>query len=295
MAVVTTLHIVLREPDVQQRKVTDRLARLSDRLIVMSERGAEYLRTVYAIPDSKIDVIPHGIPDVPFVDPNFHKDRFGVEGKLVMLTFGLLGPNKGIEYVIEALPSILARYPQVVYIVLGVTHPHVKRREGEFYRLQLERLARTRGVESNLLFYDRFVSIEELIEFIGAADIYVTPYLNPAQITSGTLAYTVGAGKAVISTPYWYAEELLAEGRGLLVPFADAPAIARRVVELLDNESERHAIRKRAYMLGREMIWPKVACRYMDSFARAHEDRMQYPRPVFAGPSASLAPDGERG
>lgn len=281
MPVVTTLHTVLREPDANQRRVLDKLAKRSDRLVVMSQRGAEFLRDIYDVPEDKVDLIPHGIPDVSFVDPNFHKDRFGVEGKLVLLTFGLLAPNKGIEYVIEALPAILERYPQVVYIVLGVTHPHLKRREGEFYRLQLERLARTLGVESNLLFYDRFVSLEELIEFIGAADIYVTPYLNQAQITSGTLAYTVGAGKAVISTPYWYAEELLADGRGLLVPFADAAAIAGRVIEMLENEPERHAIRKRAYMLGREMIWPRVACKYMASFARAHEDRTHSPRPLF--------------
>ena len=285
MPVVTTLHTVLREPDANQRRVMEKLAQRSDRLVVMSQRGVGFLREVYGVHEEKIDLIPHGIPDVPFVDPNFHKDRFGVEGKLVMLTFGLLAPNKGIEYVIEALPAILARYPQVVYILLGVTHPHVKRHEGEFYRLRLERLARTLGVESNILFYDRFVTLEELNQFIGAADIYVTPYLNPSQITSGTLAYTVGAGKAVISTPYWYAEELLADGRGLLVPFADAPAIARRVVEMLDNESERHAMRKRAYMLGRDMIWSKVASRYMASFAQAHEDRTHYPRPVFTGES----------
>lgn len=283
MPVVTTLHTVLREPDANQRRVMEKLAQRSDRLVVMSQRGVDFLRDIYDVPEDKIDLIPHGIPDVPFVDPSFHKDRFGVEGKLVLLTFGLLASNKGIEYVIEALPAILARYPQVVYLVLGVTHPHVKRHEGEFYRLQLERLARTLGVESNLLFYDRFVSLEELIEFIGAADIYITPYLNPAQITSGTLAYTVGAGKAVISTPYWYAEELLADGRGLLVPFADAPAIARGVLEMLDNESERHAIRKRAYMFGREMTWPKVAAAYMTSFARAHHDRTHCPRPLFAG------------
>ncbi len=294
MPVVTTLHTVLREPDPNQRRVLEKLAQRSDRLIVMSQRGAGFLREIYGVPEDKVDLIPHGIPDVPFVDPSFHKDRFGVEGKLVLLTFGLLAPNKGIEYVIQALPAILARYPQVVYIVLGVTHPHVKRHEGEFYRLQLERLARTLGVESNILFYDRFVSLDELIEFIGAADIYITPYLNPAQITSGTLAYTVGAGKAVISTPYWYAEELLADGRGLLVPFADAPAIAGRVIEMLDNESERHAIRKRAYLLGREMTWPKVACRYMASFARAHEDRTHSPRPVFAGRTQDPA-TGPRG
>jgi glycosyltransferase involved in cell wall biosynthesis len=282
MAVVTTLHTVLREPDANQRRVMDKLAQLSDRLIVMSQRGAEFLRTIYGIPDTKIDVIPHGIPDVPFVDPNFHKDRFGVEGKLVLLTFGLLSPNKGIEYVLEALPAIRERRPDVIYIVLGATHPHVKQHDGESYRVQLERLARERGVESNVLFYDRYVSLEELVEFIGAADIYITPYLNPVQITSGTLAYTVGAGKAVISTPYWYAEELLAEGRGLLVPFADAGAIADRVAELLDNEAERHAMRKRAYLLGREMIWPVVARRYLESFARAREDRIRRPRPALA-------------
>lgn len=283
MPVVTTLHTVLRDPDANQRRVMEKLAQKSDRFVVMSQRGASFLRETYGIPEDKVDLIPHGIPDVPFVDPSFHKDRFGVEGKLVLLTFGLLAPNKGLQYVIEALPAIRARYPQIVYIVLGVTHPHVKRHEGEFYRLQLERLARTLGVESNILFYDRFVSLEELIEFIGAADIYITPYLNAAQITSGTLAYTVGAGKAVISTPYWYAEELLADGRGMLVPFADAPAIAERVLEMLDNESERHAIRKRAYLYGRDMIWPNVAARYMASFARAHHDRMHDPRPLFVG------------
>jgi glycosyltransferase involved in cell wall biosynthesis len=280
MPVVTTLHTVLREPEPAQRRVLDKLAQLSDRLIVMSQRAVDFLREGYGIAEAKIDLIPHGIPDVPFVDPNFHKDRFGVEGKLVLMTFGLLSPNKGIEHVVEALPAILARYPQVVYIVLGATHPHVKRREGESYRLQLQRLARTRGVEANTLFFDRFVTLEELVEFIGAADVYITPYLNPAQITSGTLAYTVGAGKAVVSTPYWYAEELLAEGRGILVPFGDSPAIADRVIYLLDNEADRHAIRKRAYTLGREMIWPKVARRYLDSFRQAHEDRSRKPRSV---------------
>ena len=242
------------------------------------------------MPEAKIDLIPHGIPDVPFVDPNFYKDRFGVEGKLVLLTFGLLSPNKGIEYVIEALPAILTRYPQVVYIVLGATHPHVKRQEGETYRLGLQRRARALGVEKHILFFDRFVTLEELVEFIGAADLYLTPYLNPAQITSGTLAYTVGAGKAVISTPYWYAEELLAEGRGVLVPFGDSRAIADRVIDLLDNEAERHAIRKRAYLLGREMIWPRVAQRYLESFARAREGRIRHPRPAFTGQTLDKRP-----
>ena len=297
MPVVTTLHTVLQEPDANQRRVMEKLAQRSDRLVVMSQRGAELLRDIYHVSEDKVDLIPHGIPDVPFVDPSFHKDRFGVEGKLVLFTFGLLAPNKGLEYVIQALPEILREYPQAVYIILGVTHPHVKRHEGEFYRLQLERTARTLGVESNVLFYDRFVNLEELIEFIGAADIYVTPYLNAAQITSGTLAYTLGAGKAVISTPYWYAEELLADGRGVLVPFADADAVARGVIDLLANEAERHAMRKRAYLFGREMIWPKVASGYMASFARAHGDRDHSPRPFVRGrthpaQSAGLANGG---
>ncbi len=290
MPVVTTLHTVLRDPNPQQRRVLEKLAQLSDRLVVMSQRGKSFLQEIYGIPEAKIDLIPHGIPDVPFVDPNFYKDRFGVEGKLVLLTFGLLSRNKGIEHVLSALPAILARYPQVVYIVLGATHPNVKRQEGESYRIALRRQARMLGVERNVLFFDRFVSLEELVEFIGAADIYLTPYLNPAQITSGTLAYTVGAGKAVISTPYWHAEELLAEGRGVLIPFGDPEAIAARVIELLDNEAERHAMRKRAYLLGREMIWPRVAQRYLESFARAREDRARQPRGAFTAKTLDKRP-----
>ena len=290
MPVVTTLHTVLRQPDAQQRRVMERLAELSDRVVVMSQRGVAFLREIYGVPAEKIDLIPHGIPDVPFVDPNFFKDRFGVEGKLVLLTFGLLSPNKGIEHVLDAMPAILARHPQVVYIVLGATHPHIKRQEGETYRLSLQRRARTLGIDKHILFFDRFVTLEELIEFIGAADLYLTPYLNEAQITSGTLAYTVGAGKAVISTPYWYAEELLAEGRGVLVPFGDSRAIAERVIELLENEAERHAIRKRAYLLGREMIWPRVARQYLESFALARETRTRHPRRAFTGQTLDKRP-----
>jgi glycosyltransferase involved in cell wall biosynthesis len=290
MPIVTTLHTVLAEPNEDQRRVLRRLAQLSDRLIVMSRLGGEILQEVYGVAWEKIDMIHHGIPDVPFVDPNYHKDRFGVEGKQVLLTFGLLSPNKGIEYVIEAMPSILARHPETVYIVLGATHPHVKRDEGESYRLQLERLARIRGVDKNILFFDRFVTLEELVEFIGAADIYVTPYLNPAQVTSGTLAYTVGAGKAVVSTPYRHAEELLADGRGLLVPFGDSAAIAERVNYLLENEAERHAVRKRAYQFGREMTWPVVAQRYLESFIRAQETRTRVPRAAFTGLTVASRP-----
>ena len=290
MPVVTTLHSVLNEPNPQQLRVTKALLALSDRVVVMSERGRGFLQDVYQTPPDKIDLIPHGIPDVAFVDPNYYKDRFRVEGKQVLLTFGLLGPGKGIEYVIEALPAILARHPDVVYLVLGATHPHIRRTEGESYRFMLQQLAHERGVEQHVIFHNRFVSLEELNEFIGAADIYITPYLEPRQITSGTLAYTVGAGKAVISTPYWYAEELLAEGRGVLVPFRDPAAIAARVLDLLDNETERHAMRKRAYMYGREMIWSKVAQLYMDSFQRARAGRLSSVRPVAGAPTLDRWP-----
>src|SRR5512136_1751380 len=281
MPIVTTLHTILREPDRDQRRVLEQVAALSNRLVVMSERGAEFLQEIYHVRPERIDLIPHGIPDVPFVDPSFHKDLFGVEGKLVLLSFGLLSANKGIENVIAALPVIVERYPNVVYLILGATHPHVIQREGETYRLSLQWLAQEKGVEGNVIFYNRFVSLEELIEFIGAADIYITPYLNAQQIVSGTLAYTLGAGKAVISTPYWYAEEMLADGRGALVPFKDPAALAAQVIELLHNEAQRHAMRKRAYLFGRAMIWPQVARRYMESFDRARAERRHFIPPGF--------------
>ena len=279
MPIVTTLHTILKTPDPDQRRVLEEVAALSDRLVVMSERGSEFLHDIYNVSLEKIDIIPHGIPDVPFVDPSFNKDLFGVEGKIVLLSFGLLSSNKGIETVISALPDIVARYPDIVYIIVGATHPHVIQHEGETYRLSLQWLAQQKNVESNVIFYNRFVSLEELIEFISAADIYITPYHNEAQIASGTLAYTLGAGKAVISTPYWYAQEILSDGRGVLVPFRDPAAVAEQVIKLLDNEAERHAMRKRAYMFGRAMIWSEVAKRYMESFERARAERRHYISP----------------
>jgi glycosyltransferase involved in cell wall biosynthesis len=276
MPVVTTLHTILKEPDTNQRRVLEEIVALSDRVVVMSERAVEFLKEIYSVAADKIDMIPHGIPDIPFVDPSFHKDLFGVEGKMVLLSFGLLSANKGIEDVIAAMPSILAKYPNVVYMVVGATHPNVLRHDGETYRLSLQRLARNKGVEDHVIFYNRFVSIEELLEFISATDIYITPYLTATQITSGTLAYTLGAGKAIISTPYWYAEEMLAEERGVIVPFQKPDAIAEKVLELLNNESKRHAMRKRAYLFGRAMIWSEVAQRYMESFQRAQSERRDF-------------------
>lgn len=273
MPIVTTLHTILEHPDCDQLKVLQEVAALSDRVVVMSERGIELLQKIYGVPAEKIDFIPHGIPDVPFADSSFHKDLFGVEGKMVLLSFGLLSRGKGIEDVIAALPSIVAQHPDVVYLVLGATHPQVVRNEGETYRLSLQRLARDKGVEGHVIFYNRFVTLEELNQFISAADIYLTPYLNAAQITSGTLAYTLGAGKAIISTPYWYAEEILANERGVLIPFHNPEKLAEAVIDLLDNEAQRDAMRKRAYMFGRTMIWSQVAQRYMESFERARAER----------------------
>ncbi len=280
MPLVTTLHTVLREPDANQREVLEEIVRLSDRLVVMSELAAQLLCDVYAVPASKIDIIPHGVPDLPFMDPNYFKDKFGTEGKSVLLTFGLLSPNKGIENVIRALPSILARHSNVVYIVSGVTHPHIRRREGEKYREQLWALAEELGVADHLILNNRFVSAEELVEHVGAADIYITPYLQEAQVVSGTLAIALGAGKAIVSTPYWHAKELLADKRGVLVPFANHEAISDAVLGLLENDAERHAMRKRAYLHSRGTTWPKTARAYMASFQRARFERSLQPRPT---------------
>jgi len=289
MPVVTTLHTVLRDPNPDQRAVLDEVARLSDRLVVMSEQAANFLREVYAVDGGKIDVIPHGVPDIPFTDPNYFKDLFGTEGKSVLLTFGLLSPNKGIENVIRALPAILERHPDVVYIVSGVTHPHIRRREGERYREQLLALAKELGVSDHLIFNNRFVSAEELIEHVGAADIYITPYQQEAQVVSGTLAIAVGAGKAIISTPYWHAKELLAEKRGVIVPFENPEAIADAVVHLMENDAERHAMRKRAYLYSRATTWPKTARAYMASFQRARFERTLHPRAAQHGDMAGNA------
>jgi glycosyltransferase involved in cell wall biosynthesis len=270
--VVTTLHTILQNPSVDQRRVLQELATLSARLVVMSERGAKMLREMYQVPEEKIDLIPHGIIDMPFVDSNFYKDQFGVEGKHVLLTFGLLSPNKGIESLLRALPEVIKKFPNLVYIVLGATHPSLVREQGEAYRLSLELLAKDLGIKKHVSFYNRFVDREELKSFLGVADIYITPYLNAAQTTSGTLAYAFGTGKAVISTPYWHAEELLSDDRGILVPFGDSRAMGKAIIDLLGDDTRRHAMRKRAYILGREMVWSKTAEKYMASFQSARRN-----------------------
>ena len=268
MPIVATLHTILASPDALQRAVMDELTRLAERIIVMSEHGAKLLRDVYQVPEAKLALIPHGIPPIPSARNS--KRQLGVQGKRVILTFGLLSPDKGIEYMIEAMPAIVARYPDTVYIVLGATHPHVREHQGETYRLSLQNRAQKLGVAGSMIFHNRFVSQSELAEFLSAADVYITPYLKLDQITSGTLAYAVGSGKAVVSTPYWYASEVLADGRGVVVPVRDSTAIARAVLELFDDPAKAQDIRERAASYGRGMVWPAVADKYVEAFARAH-------------------------
>jgi glycosyltransferase involved in cell wall biosynthesis len=274
MPVVTTLHTILLNPSPDQRRLMDGVVGLSSRVIVMAARGQRMLQEIYNVPAEKIDLIPHGIPDGEFVDPDTLKAQFGVEGRTVLLTFGLLSPNKGIEYVLNALPRIVAEFPDVVYIVLGATHPNELREHGEAYRLSLEILAKKNGVDRNVIFHNHFVDLETLTEFIGAADLYITPYLNEAQITSGTLAYAFGSGNVVVSTPYWHAAELLDDGLGVLVPFADASAMAREVAGLLRDDVRRQKMRATAWSVGRRMVWSNVARMYMESFERSREENL---------------------
>jgi glycosyltransferase involved in cell wall biosynthesis len=267
--VVTTLHTVLREPNVDQLVVMQTIAERSDRLIVMSEHSSQFLREVFRVPEKKIELIPHGIPNLPFAEAKSYRVSHSGEDVTVLLTFGLLSPSKGLEYVIQALPSILVRHPNVAYHIVGATHPHIRRREGDRYRLQLEALAKELGVQASVVFHNRFVSPQEMASMVGSADIYITPYPREEQAVSGTLAYALGAGKAIISTPYWHAAELLRNGRGVLVPFKDPGAIAEMVIELLDNNEACQAMRERAYAYARKMVWSQVAQSYMRTFMDA--------------------------
>jgi len=279
MPVVTTLHTVLKNPAPEYRDVMCKLVDLSDKLVVMSHKACDFLKDIYGVPEDKIVFIHHGIPDTPFIDPSFNKDKFGVEGKKVLLTFGLLSQNKGIETVLRALPAVIQKHPDVVYIVLGATHPQILASQGDAYRIMLQQLVHKLGIGEHVIFQNRFVEIKELCEFLGIADIYVTPYQDEAQITSGTLAYAMGTGKAVISTPYWYATEMLAEERGRIVPFNDPDAMAGQITALLNNDVERHAMRKKAYMFSREAVWKEVARQYLQLFREVQLNRTRSPRP----------------
>ncbi len=280
MPVVTTLHTVLSEPTETQRAVMMQIVRLSTRLVVMTERCRQTLMNTYSVDSEQVDLIAHGIPNVHETDQGVLKEQFGVENRPVTLTFGLLSPGKGIEHVLQAIPDIVESFPDFIYIVLGATHPSLVRDQGERYRISLERMAKELGITKHVSFYNRFFELEELTEFIGAADLYITPYLNAQQAVSGTLAYAFGCGQAVISTPYWHAEELLADGRGVLVPFADSAAIAREVTGLLGDDRRRLAMREQAYQLGRGMTWDHVSQQYILSFNQATERQASSAKPL---------------
>ena len=276
MPVAVTLHTVLDAPDPAQRHVMDRIVRLADRLIVMADKGRDTLVRVYGANPAQISVIPHGIPDRPFVPTGPMKEKLGLAGHDVILTFGLLSPGKGIETMIEAMPAVVERFPNALYAVLGATHPHLVAHEGEAYRDRLKALAEARGVSGNLLWVDAFLETEELLDWLAAADIYVTPYLNPAQVTSGTLSYAIGLGKPVISTPYVHAAELLGTGDGRLVPFGDSAGFAAEIVGLLADPDALARLRERSYARGRTMVWSSSADAHMAIFrplARARRTR----------------------
>ncbi len=271
--VVTTMHTVLAAPSKAQRDVVLQIISMSAKIIVMAEKGRELLQNVYATPAGKIEVIAHGIPDFPFIEPDAAKEKSGFAGRPVILTFGLLSPNKGIEVMLDAMPSILKQCPDAVYVVLGATHPNLVRQEGEAYRSLLIDRALNLGISGSVTFLNQFVDRATLLEFISMCDVYVTPYLNVAQMTSGTLAYSFGLGKAVVSTPYWHAEELLANGKGDLVPFGDVAATSRAIIDLLTNEERRRSVRERAYASSRSMTWEHTAEKYLKVFSAAGRSR----------------------
>jgi glycosyltransferase involved in cell wall biosynthesis len=265
--IITTFHTILDEPDPAHYKSLVDVCQASYRVVTMNERGVEMLRDIYGIPARKIRLIPHGIPDLPFVDSNYYKHKFGLEDRRTILTFGLLNKNKGIEMMLEALPQIVAVEPSVIYIVLGMTHPNILKHEGESYRFSLQRRVKELGLQDHVIFHNRFVNDNELHNFLCAADIYVTPYVSEKQLTSGTLSFAVGTGKAVVSTPYWAATELLADGRGKLVPFGDSGRIAAAITDILQDDSQYYSLRRRAYEYGRSRTWPRVGQTYWKLFS----------------------------
>ena len=272
MPVVTTLHTVLADATPIQRDVMRRIIDTSAKIVIMSETARELLRSVHDVPAHKIEVIPHGIPDFPFLETHHAKAEFGFGGKTIILTFGLLSPNKGIEIMLDAMPSIIKSCPNAVYVILGATHPNLVRDQGEAYRDCLTAQVRELGIGDHVVFFNQFVDQATLLNFISMCDVYVTPYLNEAQTTSGTLAYSFGLGRAVVSTPYWHAKELLSDGRGILVPFGDAKAVSTEIAGLLTNDVRRHAMRKGAYAASRSMTWVQTAKRYLTVFETAREN-----------------------
>lgn len=276
--IVTTVHTVLDNPQGHYRSVMDKVIEYSHRLVIMSQRGLAMMKAQYPGAADKLVFVPHGIPDLIVADSDSCKDRFDIQGRRMILTFGLLSANKGIDVMLRALPEVVKHYPDVLYVVLGATHPNIKRCEGEKYRNQLEELVSQLNLSDNVMFVNKFVELDELCQWISAADLYVTPYLAKQQVTSGTLAYAVGAGKAVISTAYWHAEEILADGRGVLVPFGDSPALTDSIIELFGDQRKCSAMRKKAYEFGRQMTWKQVGAQYIELVGQAVKDHQEQPK-----------------
>jgi glycosyltransferase involved in cell wall biosynthesis len=259
---VLTMHTVLPEPDETYLRVTQALCEEASKVVALSETGRGLLEGVYGVDPDKLQVIHHGVPDVPFQDTAAAKASFGIGQRTVISTFGLISRGKGLEYAIEAMREVVKRHPETLYLILGETHPVVRRQEGESYRESLIAMVRQYGLHYNVQLIDKYLDFDEVVSYLAATDIYLTPYLNPAQIVSGTLAYAVGCGKAIVSTPYLYAQELLAHNRGFLCDFRDASSIASRLNMLLDDPALRRATERRAYRFGRQMTWPNVAMQY---------------------------------
>jgi len=259
---VLTMHTVLPEPDETYMRVTKALCEAASKVVALSETGRNLLERVYGIDPDVLQVIHHGVPDVPFQDTAAAKASFGIGQRTVISTFGLISRGKGLEYVIEAMRDVVKRHPETLYLILGETHPVVRRQEGESYRESLTAMVRQYGLHYNVQLIDKYLDFDEVVSYLAATDIYLTPYLNPAQVVSGTLAYAVGCGKAIVSTPYLYAQELLAHNRGFLCDFRDAASIASRLNMLLDDPALRRATERRAYRFGRQMTWPNVAMQY---------------------------------
>ncbi len=288
--IITTMHTVLEKPDPHYYKATKDICAASHKIVVMNKRGIDMLCDIYDVPADKIELLPHGIPDLPFVDSSYYKHKFGMAGRKTILTFGLLGRSKGVENVIKALPAIVEADPTILYIVLGRTHPEVVKFEGESYRFELQRLVKELGLEKHVIFHNRFVSDEDLHNFLCASDIYVTPYLSKAQLTSGTLAFAVGTGKAVVSTPYWAAEELLDNDRGKLVKFNDPEDMAKTIIEIIKDDDLFQNLRRQAYDYGRNIIWPKIGKEYWNLFTSPNLP-VSLPikvRQKLAGPASTL-------
>jgi len=275
LPVVTTLHTVLEKPTAGQRDIVTRMDGMISKFVVMSQKARKFLQNKYDISKDKITIIPHGIPEFPPGNPEHFKSLINLSGRTVLLSFGLLSRNKGMETVLEALPKVVKRFPKFAFVILGVTHPHVKEQEGESYRIFLRRMVRELGLEKHVFFHDQFVSLTQLTEYLQATDIYITPYLSKNQIVSGTLAYASGSGIPVLSTPYWYAEDLLVDGKGLLFPFGDSRRLEKLLLDLLDAPQKLKSIREKAFAQGRQMIWPSVARTYIDLFHEVISERIQ--------------------